>query len=95
MEALSLIFDKYGAKIAIIVFLLKTIWDFFVGRTRKYIADLEANTLATRELTQKVNLISNDTSLIPKIKEDLNLAFYNIKEIRNRSNLGPLTKRDQ
>lgn len=71
----DLILEKYGIKAAIVVFLLKTLWDVARGTGARYIKALNDNTAA-----------------IDKLRADLRTAFYNIKELREKNGLGPISK---
>ena len=44
--------------------------------------------------TRYIKALDNNTVAIEKIHKDLQVAFLNIKEIRDKTNLGPLSKLD-
>lgn len=94
MELFSTLLDKFGFRLALVLWLAKTFLEFFYGRTKRFILEVEANTQAVNALTAKLELISKDTNLIPKMREDMNTAFLNIKEVRNKLSLGGLSKID-
>lgn len=81
MEIFNLILEKYGLKTAIILFILKTFWEVVVGSTKKYIKAIDTNTEAINKLTVKMD----------KVSEDLRVAFINIKQIRAKQEMGPLS----
>jgi hypothetical protein len=87
LEIFNTILEKYGLKAAVLVFLLKTIWEVVVGSTKKYIKAIDTNTEALIKLNARID----------KMSEDLRTAFHNIKELRLKTQMGKVTKpeRDQ
>lgn len=84
MELFNMVLEKWGLKAAIVVFLLKTVWELVIGSTKKYISAINANTVATNKLTLRVD----------KLSEDLQVAFFNIKSIK-KGKLEMPSERDQ
>lgn len=78
-QILTSALQKYGIASAISLYIFKTLWDLFSGNLFRYVKAIEANTVAIEKLTDKVS-------------KDLRVAFLNIKELRDKNQMGPISK---
>lgn len=81
MDPLMLaIMKEYGVLAAVVVYLAKTlIWDPLRGSTNRYIKAINDNTKELKDFREET-------------KNNFRIAFHNIKEVRDKNGLGPVTK---
>lgn len=71
MDLLSVVFDKYGLRAAVALFIAKTIWDMVLGSTRKYIKAIEDNTGAVDKLRKDLQIAFHNIRLLNNGKIDM------------------------
>jgi hypothetical protein len=91
MELFSQILEKYGVKTAVLLFIVKTIAEWLLGSTKKFFKTIEENNRLTKENTDAILKLQVQIALQPKIQHDINVAFHNIKEIRDKSGMGSIS----
>lgn len=91
MEIITAVIEKYGISAAVVVFLGEKIFTWATGSYWKWKKAIEANTAAINGLRGEWETISKDIKRVPKMGEDLRVAFHNLKEVRTRLKMGDLT----
>jgi hypothetical protein len=91
MEVVAAVIEKYGISAAVIVFLGEKIFTWATGSYWKWKKALEANTAAIDGLRSEMEGFRKNVNKIPKVNDDLRVAFHNLKEIRGKLKMGDLT----
>ncbi len=89
MEISDIIIQKWGLGGIAAFYIADKIVHWIWGSTTKWIASVDANTKAVEKLSAKVDLL--DTT-VKKYNGDMRIAFYNIREIREKTGMGQLSK---
>jgi hypothetical protein len=91
MEVVAAIVEKYGISAAVVVFLGEKLFTWATGSYWKWKKALEQNTAAIDGLRGEMESFRKNVNRIPKMNDDLHVAFHNLKEIRGKLKMGDLT----
>lgn len=90
MDLFNTVLEKFGFKAALVLYVVKTIYELIIGATKKYIKTINENTQAINDMRVETRI------RLDKIDRDLQIAFFNIEDINQGKNLKiPEPRKDQ
>lgn len=88
-DVVAIVGQKWGWAGVVILFALDKLAHWAYGSTRKFIEAVNTNTSAVQKLQIQQEITNTN---ILKFQNDLRTAFFNIRELRDKDGLGPLSR---